>query len=249
MRKKKATLDDILKILNEIVKINLETLNYSKLILKQLSNNDESDKNSNGNRSVMPIVDFRFGEQYYVNDFLQLNNPTLKAIVSKITFNSNDEKVKAITEYIKKNYTYPFMMDGTPSCGGYFLRFQKDNRFKGWYWKAIRDYMWSFPVECAIQGYGICIDTSNLAFSLLRMLGVQAKVCLGAVYETKSGQLLGYHAWVEVPYKNETYVFETTIHPDGENLLPARVVYGKKMDVYYVKEAEYDEEEYREIQS
>jgi hypothetical protein len=253
-KKKKVTLDDILKALKEIAEVNLEILNYSKQILNKLgdsSKNENDNGNGNGNNE-MPIVDFRFGESYYVNDFLQINNPSVAAALTEALQQlngSNDQKIEVIADYIKRKYQYPFMVDGSPSCGGYFLRYQKDSKFKDFHWHAIRDYMWSFPAECIVQKLGICIDTSNLAFSLLKMAGVPAKVCLGAVYETKSNQLLGYHAWVEVSYKGETYVFETTIHPDGVNLLPAKAVYGKKMDVYYVKEAEYDEKSYREIKS
>ena len=255
-KKKKATLNDVLKALKLIAKVDLEILDYSKQILNKLEDSSENENggdNGNGNNQ-MPIVDFRFGELYYTNDFLQVNNPSVATALTEafqqLDLNaSNDQKVEVLADYIKRKYQYPFMVDETPSCGGYFLRYQKDSKFRDFHWRAIRDYMWSFPAECIVQGYGICIDTSNLAFSLLKMAGVPAKVCLGAVYETKSNQLLGYHAWVEVPYKGEQYVLETTIHPDGENLLPAKAVYGKKMDVYYVKEAEYDEKNYREIKS
>jgi len=254
--KKKVTLEDILKVLNQIVKVNLEILDYSKQILNKLESSENEENNgseSNNENNEMPIVNFRFGEAYRVNDFLQINNPSVAAALveafKQAIPESNDKKIEIIADYIKREYQYPFMNDGTPSCGGYFLRYQKDSRFTDFHWRGSCDYMWSFPAECVVQKLGICIDTSNLAFSLLKAVGIPAKVCLGAVYETKSGQLLGYHAWLEVPYKGKQYVFETTIHPNGKNLLPAEVVYGKKMDVYYVKEAEYDEKNYREIKS
>jgi len=160
---------------------------------------------------------------------------------------SNDKKVEVIAEYVKSQYEYPLWYDGTPSCGAKFYRYEKDASMKSFHWYNKVDYMWSFPAECVLQKLGICIDTSNLAETLLLAVEVKAKICLGAVYDTESNMLLGYHAWVEVPYKGEQYILETTIHPSGENLLPADVVYNKKMEIYYVKEAEYDDKEYKEV--
>lgn len=238
-KKQSGLVEDILELLRKIVQLLEE-------ILKRLSGGGgNGGKNGNGDQGQgeVPVVDFRFGDQYTVTYFIQVGNPTIKPVFEQLYDPNKDRFVEKVAEHVKRDFAYP-LDQGQPAAGGLFCRFEQG---RGWQWQRGVEYMWSFPAECLVQRLGICIDTSNYAGTLLRWGGAQAKVCLGSVHETKSGELLGYHAWIEVHYKGEPYVLETTIHPAGENLIPASAVYNKQLSIYYVKEAEYDETGYREV--
>jgi len=96
-----------------------------------------------------------------------------------------------------------------------------------------------------------CIDTANLTESVLRVKPLnESYVVLGEVRDTLTNQLLGYHGWCELPYKGGRYIIETTIHEEGvQNIIKADDIYGKKLKVYYVKHAQYNEEKYIPITS
>lgn len=198
--------------------------------------------------SEIPEVPYRFGERYLVTDFVMVGNVAIKEQAEKLASNTFDETVYNVAEWIRDNFYYPLDNGGNPAAQGQLLRHQKG--FGGWHFKKCVYYMWSLPNEVLLLGCGICICTSNLVESVLRARQMdKAWVCLGDVMDLND-QLLGRHAWIECPYKADTYVMETTIHNGRANLFKASEVYDKRLPwaqrtgIYYVLQARYNELEY-----
>ena len=196
------------------------------------------------------IVDYRWGDKYKVQEFIQ---PKSYEIVAKVAnLNSTGDKfVEDIAAFIRDKFAYP-LIRGQPSSDGQFLRYHKS--LTGYYWKKCTFYMWSFPVEVMLQKLGICIDTANLGTSLLRAGKSDAFTCLGEVRRTSTDELLGYHAWTVVSHKSDTYLLETTIHESGiNNMVTLHDAYHKdsdfaqKGDIYYIEHARYNEIDYTGI--
>lgn len=183
----------------------------------------------------IPKVDYRFGDIWLITDFV---NPR---VVLKFT-SEGDALVEDATSFIRDAFTYP-MVNGYPSSDGKLKRYHKN--FLLYHFKSYVYYMWSFPAEVLAQGKGICIDTSNLAASLL-VPDIDAWVCLGEVRTSDDDQLLGYHAWIVCPYKNDIYLCETTIHQESENKVKMSQAYDRvsnwaqQGNLYYVEQARYN---------
>jgi len=193
------------------------------------------------------VVDFRFGDLWNTTDFIQKENPQIRKTTRKIcreTGHDRDAQVERIARYIGMRFRYPLNIDGAAACEADLKHFKRTA--SSWIWRSFRDYTWLFPVETDVCKWGICIDTANLFASLARSLGIPARVSLGPVYRTQDDQLLGYHAWSRLTYKCQDYVAETTIHGTDRMLIPTGDIYGKKLDVYYVEEAWFDENEYHD---
>jgi len=199
--------------------------------------------------SDIPEVGWRFGERYLVTEFIQHQNVAVKEIANSLYNASNqDQFIEKVAEYIRDEYFYPLDNAGNPSASGQLLRHQKG--LMSWHWKKCVYYMWSLPNEVMLIGAGICVDTGNLATSLLRAKELENTwACLGSVKSDE--QLLGRHEWLECHYKGEPFVMETTIHDEGVNtLIKASEIYNKNSEwakehgLYYELEAKFNEKEY-----
>lgn len=198
---------------------------------------------------MIPEVSWRFGERYLATDFCQAKNV---AIVNQANLLEGGDFINSVAMWIRDFFYYPLDNSGNPAAQGQMLRHQK-GIVSGYHAKKCVYYMWSLPNE--ILGFtmcGICIDTANLAGSILRAKGIDAWITLGDVMSTKDNNLLGRHAWVEVPYNDKIYVLETTIHePNTLNMVEAEKVYDKNSDwaikggVYFVYQAKYNEVEFK----
>lgn len=201
----------------------------------------------------IPRVPWRFGEVYVAIDFVQAKNVAIKEQANAL-FNgvSGDGAVDRVASWIRDEFYYPLDNSGNPSASGQLLRHQK-GILAGYHFKNCIYYAWSLPNEVlGATKCGICIDTANLAGSILRAKGIEdAWVCIGDVKSVPDDSLLGRHAWVEVPYHDAIFVLETTIHAEGaNNLAAAAEVYDKtslwaeNAGLYYAVQARYNEEDF-----
>lgn len=195
----------------------------------------------------IPSVDYRFNDKWLVTSFVTPKNPDVKDVVTSFGDAQGDEFVEKVAAYIRDNFEYPMAGD-LPLADGQLLRYT--NSLFSHKFKECRYYVWAFPAEVLASELGYCAETSNLAESLL-LSKVHALICLGEVRSSKDDSLLGLHAWIETPYKNEAYVFETTIHEkEGNNLVTAKGVYNKDSDwakvagLYYIVKGKYDNKKF-----
>jgi len=194
--------------------------------------------------SNSPEVPWRFGERYLATDFVMTKNVAIVEQAEALSGGSQDDFVEKVARWIRDDFYYPLDNAENPAAQGQLLRHQKG--FANWLFKKCVYYAWSLPNETQAIGCGICIDTSNLAASVLRAKEIDAWVCLGDVRSTKDDQLLGRHAWVEVPYHKLTFLLETTV-PEGNNLVEAAQVYDRNSDwaqskeLYYFLQSRYNE--------
>ena len=184
----------------------------------------------------IPSVNYRFGDTWLITDFV---NPNISVNFSS----AGDKLVEEVAAFIRDQFRYP-LVGGNPSADGQFRRFHKN--LCRYHFSQYAYYMWSFPQETLLIGKGICIDTANLATSLL-VSKLNALVCLGEVRTSREDTLLGYHAWTLCPYKNDIYLLETTIHEMGiNNLVTVSSAYGRNSDwakqgnIYYLEKARYN---------
>lgn len=202
--------------------------------------------------SDIPHVPWRFGEDYLATDFVQARNVAVLE-QANVLFRGGKEDafVEKVASWIRDEFYYPLDNSKNPSASGQLLRHQK-GALGGYHFKKCVYYAWSLPNEViGATKCGICIDTANLAGSVLRAKETKnAWVCIGDVKSVTDDTLLGRHAWVEVPYRGAAYVLETTIHEEINNLVPAVEVYDKnspwaqKAGLYYVVQGRYDETEF-----
>jgi len=195
---------------------------------------------------MIPVVDYRFGDKYYVTEFVRPETFMIKNIAEKLKGKNDIETVLNVSKYIRDEFYYPLDCFRNPSCDGMFLKSKKS--WFSWHFKKHVSYMWLFPSECINVKFGICIDTSLVCTSILRNLNFRSYVALGAVYYYN--ELLGYHAWTEVfiPSKNKWYVIETTIHEkDVSNILERDEAYKGVCKLRYEVFGRFDEKEYIEI--
>jgi len=185
------------------------------------------------------LVDYRFGDVHDVREFLR---PSYHLMQIAKDMQSLDD----IINYNYSNIQYPLNVFAQPAAEASFSYSQ----FFWFIWRfsRSRSYIWLFPEEVAISRLGICIDTSNFVTALIlcsRAATLQpAKVVLGRVYSQATGELLGYHAWVEVPGK----WIETTIHRGQGNFND--IVFEAKdekenthLGIRYVADYKYDDKE------
>lgn len=194
----------------------------------------------------IPVVSYRFGDSYWVTDFVVPKNPDIRDVVTTLGNVEGDKFVEAVAAYIRDNFQYP-LWDGNPSCDGQLLRYTQGFLKHGF--KCCMFYVWAFPPEVIQSKLGYCAETGNLAESLL-VNKVNSFAVLGDVLSTKD-ILLGRHEWVETSYKGETYVLETTIHTAGANTLARSAnVYNKDSDwakqggLYYSPKARFNNVSY-----
>jgi len=198
---------------------------------------------------MIPECPWRFGERYLATDFVQVNNV---AVIETANSLDTGNFISDVARWVRDEFYYPLDNSGNPSAQGQLLRHQK-SLFSGYHAKKCVYYAWSLPNEILdFAKCGICIDTANLATSILRVKGIDAWVTLGDVRDIKSDTLLGRHAWVTLPYEEENYVLETTIHEAGmKNMAKTSDVYDKNSDwakrggVYFVYQGKYNEKEFK----
>jgi len=192
----------------------------------------------------VPVVDFALlGEEYYVTDYIQVENPKLKAIALKLKGKTLRQTVANVNRYVAKSLRYPLDYKGRPTASRHV------KVFKWWNGLYHHDpgeerYGWLFPNQTLKVKKGICFDSSCLATTLLRILGVEAYTVLGAVY--KRGKLLNFHAWTEVVIDGVKYVLETTVHPKPAKLVRAEQLYQGKLPVRYDPIAWFNEKCWRQ---
>jgi hypothetical protein len=202
--------------------------------------------------SEIPKVPWRFGEVYLATDFVMAGNVSIKE-QAEILFNGGgDAFVEAVAGWIRDEFYYPLDNSENPSASGQLLRHQK-GLLAGYHFKKCVYYAWSLPNEVlGATKCGICIDTAQLAGSVLRAKELKdAWVVIGDVLAVSDGSLLGRHAWVEAPYHGASFVLETTIHQEGgNNLVPSVYVYDKNSEwakragLYYAVQAKYNEKDF-----
>ena len=195
----------------------------------------------------VPRISYRFGDSWYITSFITPDNPDILAVVDRFNLNNGDAFIEAIANYIRDEFQYPLIGD-QPSCDGQILRYAQ-GLFKHLY-KSCKYYVWGWPAEVLQSHYGYCAETANLGTSILLNKIPQTVTVLGAVLDL-NGQVLGYHAWCELPYNAESTVFETTIHTLGaHNLATAQSVYDKNSDwakqggVFYEALARYNDTQF-----
>jgi len=201
----------------------------------------------------IPKVEWRFGEDYLATDFVMAKNTAIMGVAALLSKENNDQFVEAVASWIRDSFFYPLDNGGNPSASGQLLRHHKGIFLVGGYhFKKCVYYVWSLPNEVLqVTKCGICIDTANLAASVLRAkLVADSWVCLGSV-KSIDGTLLGRHAWVSTLLNGKAVVMETTVHtPGANNLIEATKVYDKtsdwarEHDLYYELEARFNEKEY-----
>jgi len=195
----------------------------------------------------IPTIDWRPAGVWRITDFIQIDNPAIEDRFETLDSEEDDKFVKNVARHIRDNFTYPLShITKNPAPEMQMLHGSKCPAT--WHFKRCIPYSWLFPTEVEKSTKeGICVDTTNLAMSILRSKKIKAWAVLGRVNRTSDDQLLGYHAWVEVQYLGTTYVLETTVHETGKNnLVPADSIYNKKMSIYYVPTARYNENTYKE---
>jgi len=195
----------------------------------------------------IPIVDWRFGDKYYVTEFITPRNVMVENIARLYKGRSEIESFINVARWIRDKFYYPLDWRGQPSCDGQFLKSRK--RFGSYHFRKCVAYMWLFPPETINMGFGICIDTALLATSVLIAMGLDAWCVLGAIYDNK-GELIGYHAWTEVLIDNTWYLLETTIHMEGvSNIMKRDDAYTGKYGIKYEKFAMFNDKTYHEYKS
>ena len=198
------------------------------------------------NVKQVPVVDFAvLGEEYYVTDYIQVDNPRLQEVAAKLKGKTAMETVRKVNRYVARKLTYPMDRRGRPNASRHVKVFK--------YWNGLyhcdtgeKHYGWLLPNQTLKIKYGICFDSSCLATTLLRILGLEAYTVLGAVFKTRTGKLLSFHAWTEVAVDGEKYVLETTVHPKPAPIVKAQLLYNGKFPVTYDPIAWFNESEWRE---
>ena len=187
----------------------------------------------------VPTVDFRFGDKWFITDFVTPKNPTVAEVTDGLI------GTNAISEYIRDQYSYPFNAIGQPATNSQLCNAEFYPNFPMFQSSILRPYAWDFPAETVITKSGYCVETANLMCSMLRRNNVESYVCLGAVL-SPIGVTLGYHAWVKLLLGNIWYICETTIHePNIQNLIPMDDLYNGKLDVTYREDCYYNEAVFR----
>lgn len=197
---------------------------------------------------------WRFGERFLTTDFIQHKNVAIQEVACSLAQNQPsgaDYMFVAVSKWVRDNFSYPLSDKGEPAADGFF-KYGKNGLCSCHYQKQV-PYMWQFPNEVINTKHGICIDTANLAVSVAVALGINAWVILGEVRSANDGQLVGYHAWLQSPYKQIDHIIETTVHEAGANNIvlatdayDPKSAWAKSRNLYYVPQAHFNHEEYVE---
>jgi len=194
-----------------------------------------------------PVVTFALlGETYYVTDYVQVNNPHMKAIAEKLNAESNDDAIEKALQVTCGELAYPINWKGAPAPE------RHTKVFKWWDGFFLTDegekkYGWLLPNQIAVTRKGICIDSACFCATLLRILKIETYVVLGAIIDTRTKKILGFHAWV-VARKSDgkQYLLETTIHPITPPLIQVEDAYEGRLKIIYDPIISFNEAEYHE---
>jgi len=120
-------------------------------------------------KARVPVVNWGLlGEENYVTDYVQVDNPALKRIAKGFP-NELEGAVKAVARFVAGHVEYPLNHRGRPTA----TRNVKVFRWWNGFYLADRedDYGWLFPNQTVAlaKPHGICFDSSVLACSLLRI--------------------------------------------------------------------------------
>ena len=112
-------------------------------------------------------VDYRYGDHYWVNEFIQPHNFEVERVANGLGCNlAGDGFSQAVVSYIRDSLKYPLDSQGQPATDG------EQRRYKRWIfkylWNTKRYYVWAFPAQVIVSGYGYCAESANLCTSLLR---------------------------------------------------------------------------------
>jgi hypothetical protein len=196
-------------------------------------------------QSEIPTVNFGLvGEENFVTDYIQVSSPSMVRIASSLP-NGTDRVIRAVAAYIAKSLEYPLDYRGRPTAARNTKVFKFWNGF--YLTDENLDYGWLLPSQAHAVRKGICVDSSCLATTLLRIKNVKAWTVLGVILKTKTGRVLGFHAWTEaVKACGEHVVMETTVHPKPAQLVATEKMYLGCLPVTYDPLAWFNESEYFE---
>jgi len=186
-----------------------------------------------------------FGEYYHICEFIQVDNLQMQDLADSIGGRDDEETAKAIFNVICREITYPLDLLGQPSTAHKVYLFPKFFFFLFHYVFGLQ-YSWRLPNQTWTTKTGFCACTANLCTTLLRIKGIKAWTRLGAVLDTKTKNLLGFHAWTEIELAKNRYLLETTVHPDAPPFIHVEDAYGGRLDVTYDPFAIYNEESFEE---
>lgn len=181
-----------------------------------------------------------------VRSFIETYDANLRKIAEKLECKRDIDTVKAVYRFNIDKIRYPFTADGKPSTGFKievfpWLRFGSIFKIYLKNWEG--EYAWLKPSRLIEIGYGICVDTSNLCTTLLRILGFDAYTSIGIVKPRMESDRYYGHAWTRVRIDNLWYIIETTIH--GVRKLPPLIPFSSGSDVElaveYIEAAYFDE--------
>jgi hypothetical protein len=196
-------------------------------------------------QSEIPTVNFGLvGEENFVTDYIQVSSPAMQRIARSLP-NGTDRVIRAVAAYIAKSLEYPLDYRGRPTAARNTRVFKFWNGF--YLTDENLDYGWLLPSQAHAVRKGICVDSSCLATTLLRIKNVKAWTVLGVILKSKTGRVLGFHAWTEaVKACAEHIVMETTVHPKPAQLIAAEKMYLGCLPVTYDPLAWFNESEYFE---
>jgi len=196
-------------------------------------------------QSKIPTVNFGIlSEENYVTDYIQVRNPAMERIARRFP-SETDRAIKAVATYIAKKLEYPLDYRGRPTAARNTKVFKFWNGF--YLTDETLDYGWLLPSQAVVVRKGICMDSSCLATTLLRIKNVKAWTVLGVILRTKTRRVLGFHAWTEAVKANGAHVvLETTVHPKPAKLVMAKQIYLGALPVTYDPLAWFNETEYFE---
>jgi len=178
------------------------------------------------------IVDYFFGAEDVVNNFIMVKNYLVVQTAKRLG------TLKNVIDFNYNSIRYPLDFFGNPLTAG---RLSYAKYLLSWLFNKTQGYIWQYPNMVLLSKLGVCIDTSNLMTSLLRVLGLDAYTALGEVRLSQSNELLGYHAWTLLGDN----IIETTIHKGqgdySEIILNKDDAYSGKLRLKYVPYLHYNE--------
>ncbi len=194
----------------------------------------------------IPIVNFGLcGAERYVTDWIQINNPVLRAIAKDLKGDTAEDVISSAAAFVAKHLEYPLDYRGRPTASQHIKLFKWWNGF--YLEDRSEDYGWLLPNETVKVKKGICFDSACLLTTLLRIRNINAMTALGATIKTKTKELLGFHAWTEVTTdKQQRLVLETTVHPKPPGPILAEHIYTGKLPVIFDPFAWFNEQKWVE---